>query len=586
MIDNVSSDQIINNLKKISDKYQEIILYLMQGKGNMIPPSLVDIDKNRIIATNLQEQFLENPEKFWQLNLEYVQKFQSLITNSVDKFTGKNPSPLFVPDGRDRRFRDASWENNAYFDFIKQFYLMSSEWLQRNVELYNLPTELKQHLEFTTKQFIDAFSPSNFALGNPLVLSEILRTGGQNLVEGLENFLKDIKNSGDILNIKTTDKKAFTLGKNIAASKGKIVFQNKLMQLICYEPKEQVHAIPLLIIPPCINKYYILDLSKHNSMVSFLVENNFQVFMVSWVNPDKAMADINFEDYLQLGILDSCDYILKLGYKKINGIGYCIGGTLLASAASYLKANKLNYLNSISLLTTLLDFANPGEVGVFINDPSISMIEEEMNSKGYFDGRYLANSFSLLRANDLVWSFFVNNYLLGKTPMPFDLLYWNSDPTNLPAAMHSYYLRNMYQKNLLKKPNALSLLGTPIDLRKINCNSFSLAAQDDHIAPWRSVYEGTKLLKGKKTFCLTSSGHVAGVVNPPAPSKYNYKTNDDASLSSESWFINSQEHQGSWWSYWLDWLQTNGGKQVKSINYKNLTAIEYAPGNYVTKRVD
>lgn len=585
MIDTVSSDQIINNFKKISDKYQEIILYLMQGKGNMIPPSLIDMDKNRIIAVNLQEQFLENPEKFWQLNLEYVQKFQSLITNSIDKFIGKNPSPLFVPADRDRRFRDASWENSAYFDFIKQFYLMSSEWLETNISLYNLPYELKQHLEFITGQFIDAFSPTNFALGNPLVLNEILRTGGQNLVEGLENFLKDIKNSGDILNIKTTDKNAFTLGKNIAATKGKIVFQNKLMQLICYEPKAKTHSIPILIIPPCINKYYVLDLSKHNSMVSFLVENNFQVFMVSWINPDKSLADISFEDYLQLGILDSCDYILKLGYKKINGVGYCIGGTLLATAASYLKANKLNYLNNISLLTTLLDFKNPGEVGVFINDPSISMIEEEMNSKGYFDGRYLANSFSLLRANDLVWSFFVNNYLLGKTPMPFDLLYWNSDPTHLPAAMHSYYLRNMYQKNLLKEPNALSLLNTHINLGNIDCDSFFLAANDDHIAPWRSVYEGLKLLKGNKVFCLTSSGHVAGVVNPPAHSKYNYKTNDDLSLSSESWFINSKEHQGSWWNYWLEWLQTSSGKQKKSLDYKNLTAIENAPGNYVKKRV-
>ncbi|WP_375331854.1 PHA/PHB synthase family protein [Candidatus Tisiphia endosymbiont of Temnostethus pusillus] len=584
-MDNISSDEIIKNIKKVSDKYQEIILCLMQGRGNMIPASLIDMDKNRVILSSLSEQFVKNPEKFWQLNIQYVEKFQNLVINSVEKFVGKSTTPLFSPNSKDRRFKDLAWQDNAYFDFVKQFYLMSSEWLQDNIEQYELAPDLKQHLAFMTHQFINAFSPSNFAFGNPIVLSKILETGGQNLVQGLENFLADIRNSSDILNIKTTDNNAFLLGKNIATTKGKIVFQNQLIQLICYEPKQKTRAIPLLIIPPCINKYYILDLSEHNSMVAFLVEHNFQVYMVSWVNPDETLADKSFEDYVKEGVLEACEYIMRFGYNHINAIGYCIGGTFLATAVAYLKANNLNYINSVSFITTLLDFKNPGEVSIFVNESSIAMIEQEMNSKGYFDGRYLSNSFSLLRANDLVWSFFVNNYLLGQTPMPFDLLYWNADPTNLPTNMYSYYLRNMYLNNLLKEPSNLSLFGTPIDLSKIDCNSFFLAANDDHIAPWRSVYEGLKLLKGNKTFCLTSSGHVAGVVNPPAMSKYNYKTNKDLTLTSESWFINADEHQGSWWSYWLTWLEDNSGELIKSIDYDRLKSIELAPGKYAHKRI-
>ncbi|KAJ6644955.1 Valine--tRNA ligase [Pseudolycoriella hygida] len=396
----------------------------------------------------------------------------------------------------------------SYPGTLLMFYLMSAAWLEKNIKQYELPPELQNHLEFITRQFINAFSPSNFAFCNPLVVSEILKTGGQNLVQGLENLLADIKTSGEILSIKTTDKNAFILGENIAASK---------------------------------------------------------VYIVSWVNPNQTLADINFEDYLKLGVLEPIKYLRKLGHKNINAMGYCIGGTLLAAAAAYLKAHNLNYINSLSLIATILDFKNPGELGIFINEPSISIIEQEMDSKGYFDGRYLSNSFSLLRANDVVWSFFINNYLLGKSPMPFDLLYWNSDPTNLPSKMHSYYLRNMYLNNLLKEVNGITLLDTPIDLRKINCNSFFLAAEDDHIAPWRSVYEGVKLLNGKKAFCLTSSGHVAGIINPPLNSKYNYKTNGDLSINSELWFINSKQHQGSWWNYWLTWLQNNSETQEQRI---------------------
>ncbi|WPY00746.1 Class I poly(R)-hydroxyalkanoic acid synthase [Candidatus Trichorickettsia mobilis] len=577
----IDSDQIIQNLQKICDKYQEVVLYLLQGKGAFIPPSLVNEDKNRLMFTSVSEQFWRNPEKFMQINIDYYEKFHELVSHSITRFSGKQTDPIVIPSGKDKRFKDAAWQENIFFDFVKQFYLLSSEWLQKNIDQYELDLETKRYLEFTTRQFIDAFAPSNSIFYNPEVLRESLETGWQNIVQGLDNLLSDIKKSDDILDIPTTDKSAFQFGKNIAATKGKIVYQNELMQLICYAPKVQTYKIPLLIIPPWINKYYILDLSTHNSMVSFLVENNFQVFMVSWKNPDQKLSHKNFEDYLQEGVLEACHYITSLGFKKINAAGYCIGGTLLATAIAYMKANALDYINSVSFFTTLLDFANPGEVDIFINETSISAIEAEMKLKGYFDGRYLSNSFSLLRANDLVWSFFINNYLLGKTPMPFDLLYWNADHTNLPATMHSYYLRNMYLNNLLRIPNAIQMLGSAIDLSKIDCNSFFLAANDDHIAPWRAVYESAKLLNGNKKFVLTSSGHVAGVINPPATSKYNYRIQEDLPAASEEWLKNSIEFKGSWWIPWKNWLIDNSEELTSSIPYQDIDFIELAPGMYV-----
>lgn len=337
---NIPHETIINNFKEIADKYQELILHFMQGRGSMIPRSLIDSDKNRIIASLMVEQFWANPEKFCQLNIEYIDKLRELTTNSFAKFVGSPAKAVFSPDNRDKRFKDSSWEDNAYFDFVKQYYLLSSEWLKKNIEQYELSNDLKQHLEFVTKHFIDAFSPSNFAFCNPKVLRETLESGGQNLVQGLENFLRDIKSSGDILNIKTTDKSAFKLGKNIAATKGKVIFQNDLMQLICYEPKEKVHKIPIFIIPPCINKYYILDFSPHNSLISFLVENNFQVFLISWVNPDISLSEKGFEDYLKDGILAPFEYVRNLGFKKIDFVGYCMGGTFLAIIIAYFKVKK------------------------------------------------------------------------------------------------------------------------------------------------------------------------------------------------------------------------------------------------------
>jgi polyhydroxyalkanoate synthase len=553
----------------------------------MIPTSLLDSDKTRVMATKITEQILEHPEKFANTNVEFLEKFHQLIGNSISRFMGKPTAPIIESDNRDRRFKDNAWNESIFFDFVKQYYLLSSDYIKKHVTHFELDKEHKDYLHFLTKHFIDAFSPSNFAFFNPTVLKESLESGWQNIVKGMDNFLDDIKKSEDVLNIKTTDKSAFKLGKNIAATPGKVVFENELIQLICYEPKETAYSIPMLIIPPWINKYYILDLSENNSLVKWLVQNNFQVFIVSWVNPNNSLSHIDFEDYMNLGIIEVCDYLRnKQGFKKINTAGYCIGGTLLAAAVSYLNATKKDLINSCSFLTTLLDFEAPGEVGIFINENSINAIENEMRTKGYFDGRYLSNSFSLLRANDLVWSFFVNNYLLGKTPLPYDLLYWNADSTNLPATMHSYYLRNMYQKNLLKIPKALTMLGEDIDLSTIYQDTYFLAAQDDHIAPWKSVYNGVQLLGKLPTFCLTKSGHVAGVVNPPHSKKYGHYTNNTPSLLKvDDWFSKAQYQDESWWLNWKDWLSARSGNLTNATNYHGLDSIEPAPGRYVQNQL-
>lgn len=581
-IDEKQNYIIASNIKKIAKQYQELLLHIMHGKCSIVPNSLLEIDKMTVMCVHMYQQFLEHPEKFLETNKHYSQKLQQLVSNSIEKFLGNNRNSLFVPHAKDKRFADPAWQDSIYFDFIKQFYLMSAEWIQDNIKHYEFEPELANYVQFLTKQFIDALSPSNFIFYNPQVLRESIDTCWQNIVQGLDNLLNDIKKSNDILEIPTVDKSVFKLGKNIAATEGKVVMQNQLMQLICYNPKVKTHLLPLLIIPPCINKYYILDLSPQNSLISFLIKNNFQVFVLSWKNPDKDLAQKNFEDYLQEGVIDACEYIAKLGYSKINAAGYCIGGTILATAIAYMRAHNIDYINSATFLTTMLDFSDPGALGVFINEASIKNIENEMKDKGYFDGKYLSNSFSLMRANDLIWSFVINNYLLGKTPSTLDILYWNSDYVNLPAKMYSYYLRNMYLNNLLSIPNALNMLETPINLGKIDCDSFFLAAKDDHIAPLKSIYNSAKLLSGKRTFCVTSSGHVAGVINPPSMQKYNHYINTDLTLNTEDLLSKSKQYTGSWWVSWYKWLSKKSGKLTQSMDYNDIDFIEYAPGSYAS----
>ena len=580
----ITSDEFLENCQKAGVYYQEILTHILNNKNFVAPLKYSINEKYQEATSKVFEQIIEHPEKFTDLNLEYVQNFQKLITDSVSKFIGKEKDkPATEEKLIDRRFQNPEWSQNRYFDFIKQYYLITSDWIQKGVDQYDLDEDSKRYIQFSARQFIDAVSPTNFAFSNPVVIKESLESGLENIVKGMENFLEDVKKSKDLFNVSTTDKSYFKIGRDIATTKGKIIYQNDLMQLICYQPKEKTHAIPLLVVPPWINKYYILDLSENNSLIKWLVDNNFQVLLISWINPKKKLAHKNFEDYLKEGVLDAINEIKKLGFNKINALGYCIGGTLLTIALSYLKSKKDDTITSATFLTTLIDFSNPGEVGALVNKHTLPMIEQDVNKKGYLDGKYLSNSFSLIRANDLVWSFFVNNYLLGKAPAAFDILYWNSDSTNLPAKMYIYYLKNMYIDNKLMRPNSLEMLNTKIDVSQIDIPSFSLAAKGDHIAIWSAVYDGYKLLSGHKTFCLTDAGHVAGVVNPANNNKYSYVIGENVDKDSKIWHQSALPRQGSWWNGWKEWLTGYSGELEKSIDYNNLDLIELAPGSYVKR---
>jgi len=577
------NENILENFKNIADKYQAILGQLMNYKNTAPAGSVFSQEKMQEIVSGLLDKMQERPEQFAKLNMEYSERLGVLITNTLMKFIGEEVPSIFSPSKGDKRFKDPAWDENIYFNFLKQFYLMSSELILNHVSSLELEPQSQRMVEFLVKQFTGAFCPSNFALSNPEVFKESMSTGWQNIAQGLENFLSDLKQSDGVFNINTVDKLSFKIGQNIAATPGKVVFQNELMQLIAYTPKLDTYSIPILIVPPCINKYYILDLSPENSFVKWLVDNNFQVFLISWVNPDKHLADKDFEDYIKDGIIASCNFIRDVaGYPQMNAIGYCIGGTMLGAALSYMSKMKMNHIISASFFATLFDFTEPGDIGLFINEETLKATEEETVYRGYFDGKYLAQSFSLLRANDLIWSFFVNNYLLGRRPLPFDLLYWNSDPTNLPAKMYSFYIRNMYIDNRLAKPGGIRISGEEIDLSKIKIPSFFLSCKDDHITLWKPTYKGMQILGGEKIFCLTSSGHVAGVINPPQNRKYSYWAYGDTNLNADEYLEQSKETPGSWWEFWKEWAKKKSGKMSDNVSiYNKLPKIESAPGSYV-----
>lgn len=440
--------------------------------------------------------------------------------------------------------------------------------------------------KFILKQFVSSFSPQNFPFFNLEVLNNIHCHRFDRFILGYTYFLSDIlKSKPGLLNISTSDKSYFTLGKNLASTEGKIVYQNHLMELIYYKPLDACYDVPLLIIPAWINKYYILDLSQHNSFVRWLVENNLQVFIISWKNPDKSMRNISFEDYLIDGVVQSYKIIKEmLVVKDINALGYCLGGTLLAASISYMKKANIGRFNSATLLTTLLDFKNAGILKYFVTNIMLDFIEEKMEEEGILDGRYLSFTFNLIKSNSMLWPYWVNNYLLGNKPEASDMLYWNSDSTNLPQSMHSFYLRNMYLQNLLIKPNAISLKGKNIDLGDINIPIFSLATVKDHIAPWKAVYDGIFYLKNSDvTFCLSGSGHINGVINPPVNNNYGFWINNSHFCrSAEDWKKGALEHTGSWWKRYLPWIKGHSGNIGTSKYKKTVKNIQYkAPGKYV-----
>jgi len=536
-------------------------------------------------------RLMANPAKLMQAQLGFWQDYMSLWQNTARRMMGLDNRPVIDGDPKDRRFRDDAWKENEVFDFIRQSYLLSARFVQDVVkQVDGLDPSTAQKVDFYSRQFIDAMSPSNFLLTNPEVLRRTAETGGENLIKGLNNLLSDLERGKGKLHIKMTDTEAFRIGENIAVSPGKVIFQNDLMQLIQYAPKtEKVLKRPLLIIPPWINKFYILDLRPNNSFVRWATAQGHTVFVVSWVNPDERLATKNFDDYMKEGILDSLSAIeAATGESDVNAIGYCLGGTLLACTLAYMAAHNDTRIRSATFFVALIDFRESGELNVFIDEEQIKMLEEKMSKHGYLEGSEMATTFNMLRANDLIWSFVVNNYLMGNDPFPFDLLYWNSDSTRMPAAMHSFYLRNMYQENKLTVPNGITLGGTEIDLSRISVPAYFLSTREDHIAPWRATYGGTHLLGGKNRFVLAASGHIAGVVNPPESGKYSHWINSDLGDSPEAWFAGATEIAGSWWPDWQRWVTALDKRQVKAREPGGgeLQPIEDAPGSYVKVRVN
>jgi polyhydroxyalkanoate synthase subunit PhaC len=498
---------------------------------------------------------------------------------------------LRAPDAdkpKDKRFKHPEWQENAVFNFVKESYLVAARSILSTVrEVKGMDETTARKVDFYTRQFVDALSPSNFIATNPEVLTATLESGGQNLLKGLENLLADLGRGEGRLSIKMTDMSAFRLGENIATTPGKVVFQNNLMQLIQYSRStKEVRRRPLLIVPPWINKFYVLDLQPKNSLIKWAVDQGHTVFVISWVNPDEKLAEKGFEDYMLEGPIAALEAIERAtNERQVNVIGYCLGGTLLASTAAYMTAKNDDRIASATYFVTLVDFTDVGDMAVFIDEEQLASLERRMRERGYLDAQDMATSFNMLRANDLIWSFVVNNYLLGKEQVPFDLLFWNSDSTRMPAAMHSFYLRNMYHQNLLAKPGGISLAGTPIDLSKIKIPSFILSTREDHIAPWKSTYAATRLYCGPVKFVLSASGHMAGVISAPG-SKYGHWTNDNLPPTADEWLSGAASHQGSWWPVWDEWITRLDPERVpaRDPGAGRLPVIEDAPGSYVRVR--
>ena len=541
----------------------------------------------------MMAKLLANPYSLAQAQMNLVWDYFSLWQHSMLRFMGVGAAPVASPAKGDNRFKDQEWEEHFLFDFIKQSYLITARHIHDTVSnVRGLEENAQKKVNFFTRQYIDALSPSNFALTNPEVFRETVKSNGQNLIKGFNNLLRDIEEGDGKLRIKMTDTTAFEMGKNVATTPGKVVFQNELMQLLQYTPStKEVLKRPMLIVPPWINKYYILDLREKNSYIKWCVDQGHSVFVISWVNPDEKLAEAGFDAYLEKGTLAAVDAILKqTGASEVNAAGYCLGGTLLATTLAYMAAKKDKRIASATFFTTMLDFSQPGELGVFIDDKAVMGLEKKMNERGYLEGSEMAGTFNMLRANDLIWSFVVNNYLMGKDPFPFDLLFWNSDSTRMPAKMHSFYLRNMYMKNLLKEPGGIELMGTPIDLGKIKVPCYFISTIEDHIAPWKSTYMGACRMGGDVRFVLGGSGHIAGIVNPPVANKYGYWTSTSKSLpdTADEWMAATEQQPGSWWTDWQAWVTKHDPATVAARDpvKGKLGVLEDAPGSYAKLRLD
>lgn len=585
--------ELADFITNANSQYQKLIEQLMSRQGMSDPSLSIFFDVSESFQ-KMSEQLAVNPMVVYEEQMNLWKSQIQLWQNAARQMMGETVEPVVEPAKDDRRFNDGEWVENALFDFIKQSYLLFARSIFNIVHnIEGLSPHAHQTIDFHTRQFVNAMSPSNFVATNPEVLRRTFETKGRNLIQGMEQLVEDLKASRDGLNVAMTDRTAFKPGENVASTPGEVVYQNDLMQLIQYKPTtEKVFKTPLLIVPPWINKYYILDLRSSNSLVKWLVDQGHTVFIVSWVNPGPSLRDKSFENYMLEGPLEAIDAIEQAtGEKEVNIISYCIGGTLTASTLAYMAAKNDKRVKSATYMATLQDFTDPGEIGVFINEATLAGIERQLDRDGYLDGRAMSFSFNLLRENDLFWSFFINNYLKGERPAAFDLLYWNTDSTNMPAAMHKFYLRNMYLENNLIKPGGITLNETPIDLSKIKTPVYFVSTIQDHIAKWTSTYKGAQVHSGPVKFVLAGSGHIAGIVNPPTKEKYGFWTNDKLADTPDAWFAGAEKHPGSWWPDWQEWSTSNKYADPKTMvaarepGAGKLKVIEAAPGTYATTRI-
>ena len=532
--------------------------------------------------TDLAKRSFQDPGAWIKAIADYQQAQIQLWSNF---WSGTNAA-IAQPVAGDRRFQGEEWSKNPVYDYIKQSYLLTSDMLMKMADNTELDPKEQAKLKFYTKQYVDAMSPTNFALTNPEVIHQAMETNGQSLIDGLQNLLTDMEKG----RISMTDESAFELGTNLAVTEGAVVFQNELFQLIHYKPEtEQVYEKPTLIIPPSINKFFILDLQPHNSFVKYCVEQGQNVFLISWVNPTEDQRDLSWDDYVETGVLKAIAETKAITKsEKINTVSWCVGGTLTATALSIMAERNDSSVSAATFLTTLTDFSNPGDLGVFIDEFQVKQLENKVNSDGVLNGRELATSFNMLRSNDLIWSYVVNNYLKGQTPPPFDILYWNSDSTNLPANMYSFYLNEMYLNNKLSEPNALTVCGYPIDVGKIKVPCYFLSTIEDHIAPWKTTFKATETFGANIEFVLGASGHVAGVINPASKNRRSYWVKGEQGKGPDHWLETAESHEGSWWNHWAEWNRRRAGKKIDAptdLGDAEHPVIEAAPGSYVKVRL-
>ncbi len=587
-VSDVDIEALSHNLARlIEEGGKALAAYLKPREEGKIKGDLADDLTDAVKSVGrIAEYWMSDPARALEVQASLGRAYLDLWASTVKRMAGEDTAPVAAPDPKDKRFADPDWSQNQFFDFLKQAYLLTAQWGDRLVkDAGGVDDHTRKKAEFYVKQIANAISPSNFVLTNPELLRETLSSNGANLVRGMHMLSEDIHAGHGNLKIRQSDPSGFDVGRNLALTPGKVVFQNELMQLIQYEATtKEVLKLPLLIVPPWINKFYILDLTPEKSFIKWCVDQGITVFVVSWVNPTAKLAAKSFEEYMREGVIAALDAVeAATGEKRVNAIGYCVGGTLLSITLAYLAAKKQNRVKSATLFAAQVDFKHAGDLMVFVDEERVQQLESHMKEQGYLEASRMANTFNMLRSNDLIWPYIVNNYMRGKTPLPFDILFWNSDATRMPAANHSFYLRNCYLDNKLTQ-GEMTIAGVKLDLHKVTVPVYNLATREDHIAPAKSVLTGSQFFGGPVKYVLAGSGHIAGVINPPDKPKYQYWTGDKPSGSSvETWLKNATEHAGSWWPDWVDWLREQGAEKVsaRKIGAGKLKAIEDAPGSYV-----